>query len=117
MEKMKNQGIAFLLTLCWIIGMSAVFSFPPKIASNDIAENTSAVIGEIQGPQIHFRTVADSPQVPSFKIDWSLIHKFNSIWIPDFRRVLLEYLAPAFFQKSRALFDVKETFIRFFYTW
>jgi hypothetical protein len=114
---MKNRGFAFLLTLCWIIGMSAVFSFPPKIETNAYADIPSAVVGEIQGPQIHFRTVSGPPQIPPFEVDWSVIHKFNSIWIPDFKQVFLEYFAPAFFQKSRALFDVKETFIRYFYTW
>ncbi|WP_133553168.1 hypothetical protein [Algoriphagus boseongensis] len=114
---MKKQGIAFLLFFCWIVGITAVFSFPPKLNQASQKAPITTSVSEIQSQNIHFRASQDRPQIPPFEIDWRLSAKLNSTWIPEFKAVRSIYLPPSFFQKSKALFDVKETFIRFFHSW
>jgi putative effector of murein hydrolase len=55
--------------------------------------------------------------IPSFEMDYKADWKLNAGWIPLFLGFSCVFLASPFFQKSRALLDVKDIFIHFFYPW
>ncbi|MBC6367852.1 hypothetical protein [Algoriphagus sp. AK58] len=114
---MKTQRFAFFLSLCWMIGMVAVFSFPPKIIIESEGKSSQTFLKEVSGPDLHLRTTFENLKTPPFEVDWRLSAKLNSEWIPEFFSTSVVYLAPSFFQKSRALLDIKQFFIRFFYSW
>jgi hypothetical protein len=114
---MKTQRFAFLLSFCWMIGMVAVFSFPPKITIDHNGRFHSTSLKEIAGPELHLRASFENPTTPPLEIDWRLSAKLNSEWIPGFFSLSTAYLAPSYFQKSKALLDIHQFFIRFFYTW
>lgn len=114
---MKKQCIAFLLGLCWVIGMIAVFSFPPKIKIQNETSGSDTILKEITGPTLHLRTSFENFKTPPFEIDWRLFSKLNPTWKPENYSTLLIHFAPSYFQKSRALIDHKLFFIKFFYSW
>ncbi|WP_111392871.1 hypothetical protein [Algoriphagus aquaeductus] len=114
---MKKRQSAFFLSLCWMISMVAVFSFPPKIPTEGNNKSRQTFLSEVSGPDLHFRSTFENPKTPPFEIDWRLNGKLNSEWIPAIFSPSSTYLAPAFFTKSRALLDIRLFFIRYFYSW
>lgn len=114
---MKTQRFAFLLSLCWVIGMVAVFSFPPQIIIESEGKNNQTILKEVSTPDLHLRSSVENLKTPPFEVDWRLSAKLNSEWIPEFLSPSTIYLAPSFFQKSRALLDIRQFFIRYYYTW
>jgi hypothetical protein len=100
-----------------MIGMVAVFSFPPKITIDHQGRSHSTLVKEIEWPELHLRVCCENPTTPPFEIDWRLSAKLHSEWIPEFFSLSTGYLAPSYFQKSRALLDIRQFFIRFFHTW
>lgn len=115
---MKKQQIALLLSWCWAIGLVAVFSFPPKIKVAEQWDFQQTHVQEKSNLEIHFRsTSADQSQVPPFEIDWTLTGKLNSEWIPSFLAPSTVWLAPSFIRKSKALLDIHQFFIQYYYTW
>ena len=114
---MKKQGFAFLLGLCLIISLAAHFSFSQAKDFPVRKNQQHTVIGESQDFQPFLRTASETVKTPPFEIDVRLLAKLNSDWIPDFIRVFKTHFPSSFFQKSRALFDIKSLFIQYFYSW
>lgn len=114
---MKKQQIALLLSLAWLIGLIAVFSFPPIVKNGLDTHGNQSTLSEIVTPEMTLRVSGENPEVPGFKADWSFIglisSEININWTPSHS----QYLSPAFFTKSRPLFDVLVTFFYFFHTW
>jgi hypothetical protein len=114
---MKKQKIALLLSLAWLLGMAAAFSFPPNAKSSVDHKDNQSFLSELFSPELTFRISGENPQVPGFKADFSFAGIIDSTvgidWLPPHS----QYLSPAFFKKSRPLFDVLITFFHFFYTW
>ncbi|MDX5338363.1 MAG: hypothetical protein LPK25_05005 [Cyclobacteriaceae bacterium] len=114
---MKKLGIAFLLGFCWLIGLSSQFSFSQAKNFSVQEHHQQTVIGESHDFQPYLRTASETVKTPPFEIDVRLLAKLNSEWIPDFIRVFQTHFSSSFFQKSKALFDVKSLFIQYFYSW
>ncbi len=114
---MKKRLSAFFITLCWVIGMMAVFSFPPKIDLHEVNASRKTVLKELSSPDLHLRTSSGEFKSPPFEIDWRLSAKLNSEWIPDFLTTEIAHISPSFFQKSRSLLDIRQFFIQYFYSW
>jgi hypothetical protein len=114
---MKKQKIALLLSLCWLLGLIAVFSFPPGIQSDADPGSSDPVLSEWSSPELILRTSGEAPEVPGFKAEWRFFDLISSDRhiLPQSSKV--KTLAPSFIKKSRPLFDVLITFFYFFYTW
>lgn len=114
---MKKRLPFVMLSLSWLTGFMAAFFFlAVDLKPSGKSERTS-IVQEISNPDFHSRTINEKVEIPSLEIDWRLSWSLNSEWIPSFITPVTFYLAPSFFQKSRALFDVKALFIHFFHTW
>ncbi len=106
-----------MLSFSWLTGfITAFFFLAVDVKVSEKSERTS-IVQEISNPDFHTRILTEKIEIPSLKIDWNLSWRLNSDWIPSFIRPSTFYLSPSFFQKSRALFDVKALFIHFFHTW
>jgi hypothetical protein len=114
---MKKQKIAFLLSFAWLIGIIAVFSFPPDAKYPVDSETSQSELRGISTPTLTFTLVDHSPEVPPFKAGLGFTYFLNSDWTFDLVTLTSQYFAPSFFTKSRALFDVLITFFYFFHTW
>ncbi|MFN3996521.1 hypothetical protein [Algoriphagus sp.] len=114
---MKKQKIALLLSLFWLIGLAAAFSFPPHVKTGVEHSDNQSVLSELFSPELTLRVSGNNPDVPSFKPDLSFAGFIDSTvgidWLPSHS----QYHSPAFFSKSKPLFDVLITFLHFFYTW
>jgi hypothetical protein len=117
MEKMKKQRIAFLLSFAWLIGIVAVFSFPPEAKYPADSQSSQSELRGISAPELAFTLVDYSPEIPPLKAGASFPHFLNPDWTFDLVSLTSQYFAPSFFTKSRALFDVLITFFYFFHTW
>lgn len=114
---MKKQRIALLLSCFWLLGLAAAFSFHPDAKTGFELLDHQSVISELFSPELTFRSSGENPEVPGFKADLGFSGFLSSSikieWLPSHS----QYLSPAFFKKSRPLFDVLVTFFYFFYTW
>lgn len=115
---MRKQLSVLMISFSWVVWLAAVFAFPshtwtsfPESARHDTTVKIS------DGNSLQFSPSVDRLEVPSFKVDWRLSGKLNSEWIPAFYSSVNTFRPSSFFKKSRPLFDVKTTFIQFFYTW
>ncbi|WP_373398725.1 hypothetical protein V8V91_03230 [Algoriphagus halophilus] len=59
----------------------------------------------------------ESVEIPSFEIDPKILGSFHSHWIPSHLDTRSSHTLSTAFKKSLPLFDVKTTFLHFFYTW
>jgi hypothetical protein len=114
---MKKSKIALLLSCFWLLSLSITFSFPPRAKSGTDLKANQSVLSELPAIELAFRNSGENPEVPGFKADIGLSGFLNSSekieWLPSHS----QYLSPAFFKKSRPLFDVLITFFYFFHTW
>lgn len=106
-----------MVSLSWILWFIAVFAFPLTTKSADSGYSLDSVSSSRQLTKIQFNSTAELLEVPEFKVDWSLTAKLNSDFNFEQISPYKAYLSPSFFKKSSPLFDVKDTFIHFFYTW
>ncbi|SEF63372.1 hypothetical protein SAMN03080598_00813 [Algoriphagus boritolerans DSM 17298 = JCM 18970] len=106
-----------LLSLFWLVGLAASFSFPPDAKTSKAWQDNQSSLSELFSPELTFRTSGENPGVPGFKADLGFTAFVNSGSRIDWLLPHSQYRAPAFFQKSRPLFDVLITFFHFFYTW
>ncbi|WP_057936153.1 hypothetical protein [Algoriphagus resistens] len=114
---MKKQRIAYLLGLVWLLGLSVTCL---ALSKTDAERPWTAGLEIVQEASIQVSAVlvcSDSPKTPSFAVDWSLWSRFNAQWVSLGYEVKGASDFYLFFKKSLALFDVKETFAHFFYTW
>ncbi|OOG74813.1 hypothetical protein [Algoriphagus sp. A40] len=114
---MKKQKIALLLSLSWLIGLIAIFSFPPSIKSAAEPHSQHSELREITAPDLVLRASGQTPEVPAFKADLHFSDLLSANSKTDFVPSITQYLSPSFFTKSRPLFDVLITFFYFFHTW
>jgi hypothetical protein len=114
---MKKQKIALLLSLCWLLGLIAVFSFPPNIPSNFDQESSTASLSEWSSPELIVRTSGEIPEVPGFKAEWRFFDLISSDRYNQPLSSKVKTHTPSFIKKSRPLFDVLNTFFYFFHTW
>lgn len=114
---MKKQKIALLLSLSWLIGLIAVFSFPPSIKTLPDHHSQQSELREITVPDLVLRVSGQTPEVPAFKADIHFSDLLGAYSKTDFVPFITQYLSPSFFAKSRPLFDVLITFFYFFHTW
>ena len=113
---MKKQKIALFLSLTWLIGMIAVFSFPPHLNRID-HRSEQASIQKVSSPDLLLRSTSNSLEVPPFKVDWRMDAFLHPAYSAVFFTVYPIYLAASFYTGSGPLFDVLTTFFHFFYTW
>ncbi|WP_192350440.1 hypothetical protein [Algoriphagus sp. Y33] len=114
---MKKQRIAYLLGLVWLLSLSVNCL---TLSKADTGRSWAVGVEIVQQGIVQVSDIlvcSDSPKTPSFVVDWSLWSKFNAQWISIDYGVKDASDFYLFFKKSIALFDVKETFIHFFYTW
>lgn len=114
---MKKQKIALFLSLTWLIGMIAVFSFPPNLERIGQGTAGHASIQKVSSPDLQLRSTSGSLEVPPFKVDWRLDAFLHPAYCVVFFTVYPIYLASSFYSGSGPLFDVLITFFHFFYTW
>ena len=114
---MKKQLSLVMISLSWVAWLVAVFVFPVSSYSfnKDFSQDSVSNLSQIT--HIQFNATPELLEIPEFKVDWSLNAKLNPDWYFDLISPSEVYLSPSFFKKSISLFDVKETFIHFFYTW
>lgn len=106
-----------MISLSWIIWFVAVFAFPITTNSTASGSSLDSVSNAVHLTKIHFNSTAELLEIPEFKVDWSLDTKLNSYFNFELLSPYKAYLSPSFFKKSAPLFDIKDTFIYFFYTW
>ncbi|SFT92650.1 hypothetical protein SAMN04489724_2892 [Algoriphagus locisalis] len=114
---MYKKQIAFFLGLIWLVSFSAFMSFPTHAAHYGDQEDGISTLSESVAPTIHLLGSFETPKTPPFSVDWTVWAKFNSQWSSLDLALGQAFLQPSFFRKSLPLFDVKETFMQFFYTW
>ncbi|MDR7131953.1 hypothetical protein J2X69_004319 [Algoriphagus sp. 4150] len=114
---MKKQLSIVMISLSWVIGFMAVFAFSGTVEASENNRSHESVSSLVQFSSNQFNAGTELLEIPEFKIDWSLNAKLNPEWYVDLLTPGKVYLASSFFKKSVPLFDVKDTFIHFFYTW
>jgi len=114
---MKKQLSLVMLSLSWVAWLIAVFALPITADSTVKDFSHDSVSNLLQPTQIQFTASPELLEIPEFKVDWTLKSKLNSDWYYDLLSPSGVYLSPSFFNKSLPLFDVKDTFIHFYYTW
>ena len=114
---MNKQLSLVMITLSWVAWLVAVFAFPIAVDTS-VKELTYDSVSSVNGLSKHqFNISPDSLEIPTFKVDWTLHAKLNPAWYVDLFNIAGVYLSSSFFKKSLPLFDVKDTFIHFYYTW
>jgi hypothetical protein len=114
---MKKQLSVVMISLSLGIWLTAVFNFsgPPN---TQIQQTSISVFSDLSVlPDLKFFELGNHPEVPGFKVDWSLTGKLNSE-LGNVASITEEGSLPSsFFKKAVSLFDVKITFMHFFYPW
>jgi len=114
---MNKKHKTFLFGLLWLVSLAAFFSPPTSSDLHGKWEDRQSMVQESISPEVDFFVFNDLPKAPSFSVDWSVWSKFNSDWAPLCIATGIASIPSSFFKKSHALFDVKDTFIHYFYTW
>jgi hypothetical protein len=114
---MVKKSIAFIFGLLWLLNFTVPLTTVSSAESKDSQMKQLATLQEVTTPSMLLLLPTDKPITPPFTIDWGLWSNFNSTWTA--LQILTKDLSLSFplFKKSFSLFDVKETFIQFFYTW
>lgn len=117
-SKMYKKLSISVLSLSWTFGLIALLSFNPVNGQGLDHIETSvheSLTTAISNP---LAFVLDAElEIPKFKIDWNTFGKLNSNWSFQPIEHVLGSVWNQIPPKSHALFDVKITFIQFFYTW
>ncbi len=106
-----------MISLSWIIGMVAVFSFDQVPQTEDQQVSVQASFDFSQDYEIEISGTNLSLEIPSFKIDWQLFGKHNSDWETFGRTIITQLSFQEYPKKALVLFDVKSLFLHFFYPW
>lgn len=114
---MKKQLSALMISLSLGIWLVAVFNFSGQ-SNSQVQQTTISVVSDLSVlPDLKFFELTNHPEVPTFKVDWSLTGKLNSA-LESFANLSdLGCLTSSFFKKIDVLFDIKITFLHFFYPW
>jgi hypothetical protein len=114
MNKLLSIG---MISLSWIIGLVAVFSFDQVYQPVDQQVSIHANFDFSQDFEIEISSTNLSVEIPSFKIDWQLFGKLNSDWETFSRTLITELSLQEYLKRTSILFDVKSLFLHFFYPW
>ncbi|PZX53922.1 hypothetical protein LV84_03030 [Algoriphagus ratkowskyi] len=112
---MKKQLSTVMISLSWVLWFAAVIAFPVDSGAHHFSHDSVSALPTHK--LIQYNCSPELLEIPNFKVDWSLNAKLNPAWYVDLHFLNEVYLSPSFFKKSTPLFDVKDTFIHFFYTW
>jgi len=112
---MKKQLSITMISLSWMAWLIAVFSFPaPHIKDN--AGHETAVNDLSFSQTMQLNGSAEVPEIFDYKVAWSFISSAVYSWeFKHFTKISDQVFS--FSKKSTPLFDVKITFIHFYYTW
>lgn len=114
---MKKQLSAVMISLSLGIWLIAVFNFSGQ-PDLQIKQTSISVLSDLSGvPELQFFELGNHPEVPGFKVDWSLSGKLNSELESFTSLSEMGRLTTLFFKKVVTLFDIKITFLHFFYPW
>lgn len=114
---MNKQLSAFMISLSLGIWLVAVFNFSEQ-PNFQVQQTSVSVFSNLSGlPDLKFFELGNHPEVPRFKVDWSLTGKLNSELSSIASFADEGCLTSSFFKKVVALFDVKITFMHFFFPW
>lgn len=116
MLKIKKRLSIALISLSWTFWMVTALAFPAKLDQKSKEDHSPSVSGLVHSAHDQFLSSVETIGIPHFQIDWSLTGKLNPDWITIFSRELF-YKFPSFHESSLPFFDVKITFIQFYYTW
>ncbi|MFN3760709.1 MAG: hypothetical protein ACK4SF_15975 [Algoriphagus aquaeductus] len=110
---MKRQRLAILLLTNWLLGLLLIFCFPTQVQAT---ENEKGFYILDEGGS----NLAESiqlPEAPSFDLDLKTpFHSVQYLFHWEQIPVCVQMLHPQR-HDHQPLFDVKSTFIHFFYTW
>ncbi|REG94214.1 hypothetical protein [Algoriphagus antarcticus] len=114
---MNKQLSAVMISLSLGIWLVAVCNFSGQ-PNFQVKQTSISVLSDLSSlPDLQFFELGNHPEVPGFKVDWSLSGKLNSE-IESFGSLSeIGCLTNSFFKKLVTLFDVKITFLHFFYPW
>jgi lipopolysaccharide export system protein LptC len=115
---LKKQLIFLALIFSYGMGWFA-FLHSEAIHTVPVAQDQEFLFQSTEFNSNHFMLISgySSPEVPAFKVDWMQFGKSNAQWVTD--PFLQVQLKPSDFWPCSCLaqFDVKITFLQFFYTW
>jgi uncharacterized membrane-anchored protein YitT (DUF2179 family) len=114
---MKKLLSLIMISLSWIIGMTAIFTFDQIPSQNGQSSSVQTSIEFSQSYEFEISSTNLSVNIPNFKIDWKLFGKYNTVWEIISRSILTELALQEFIKKSFVLFDIKSIFLHFFYPW
>lgn len=114
---MKKLLSTLMISLSWIIGMIAVFSFEQVPTAKNQQVTIQSNFDFSQEAEIEISGTTLTIEIPSFKIDWQLFGKLNSTWDSIPRMIIAELSLQKYLNHSLVLFDVKSLFLHFFYPW
>lgn len=115
---MNKRLAASMIFLSWIFGLLAFFQFQPVQAES--SHSKQEIYAYPLSDSNFDNSLAQSVQVevPSFKVDWKLYGKLNASGVHiQVKSLLSSPSEKGLPEKSSPLFDVKTTFLHFFYTW
>lgn len=109
----RNIASALLLTL-WFLGLSLLVFFPSQShASQEISKQTTIEIADQVA--LDHGILPESPDLETdLKISW---HNLADSELPLLLNTFENYSQHPLYKDSAPLFDIKTTFIHFFYTW
>jgi len=114
---MNKQLSAFMISLSLGIWLVVVFNFSGQ-PNPQVQQTTISVVSDLSVlPDLKFFELGNHPEVPRFKVDWSLTGKLNSELESFVNLSDMGCLTTSFFKKLVILFDIKITFLHFFYPW
>ncbi|GMQ28540.1 hypothetical protein [Algoriphagus confluentis] len=115
---MTKRLATLFLSLSWALGFCSLFLFQAPDLS---LEKPYQEVQVRSVESMHFSTAVPHQlkvEIPSFKIDWNSFGKFNAEdlfrFLP-FQKASFQVLEELY--QPQALFDVKITFLHFFFTW
>ncbi len=114
---MKKLLSTLMISFSWIIGLIAVSSFDQVSQIENQQVSIQANFDFSQDYEIEISSTNLSVEIPSFKIDWQLFGKLNSVWETFSRSIITELSLQEYLKKTIVLFDVKSLFLHFFYPW
>lgn len=112
-----HKPFIHILSLAWLLGLVAIFTISPVHKSSLVHTDQQDLVKEISLPGLEFRSQNAASKVPPFKIDWSLFGRLNPDLAGSFLSIPQSTLSKPHWAEPKALLDLFQFFIQFFYTW
>jgi len=115
---MGKKGMSLLLGFVWVFHVAAISFIPSQPLGKSQKIDRIEKVSEASFPAISVLISVDRPVIPGFVIDWTLWSNFKPGW-PEFLFLVKTYCTSYFGNGSKSMpfFDVKMTFVHFFYPW